>query len=138
MTAEPAGSTARVVSLTDVLPDRRRGGALRILLGPRTVGSTSGFMGVVTLRPGERVAEHLHPYSEEFLLVVRGRLHVDLDGDPQPLRAEQGLLVPVGVRHRLRNTGDDEAMAVFHLGPLAPRPELGHVDTDQADAGGGA
>jgi len=137
MTAGTADSTVRVVSLTDVPPDRRRGGAVRIVLGPRTVGSTSGFMGVVMLRPGERVAEHLHPYSEEFLFVVRGRLHVDLDGVPQLLTAEQGLLVPVGVRHRLRNTGHEEAMAVFQLGPLAPRPELGHVDTEQADDGGG-
>ncbi len=41
------------------------------------------------------------------------------------------LYIPIGVRHRLRNTGDEEAFAVFHLGPLAPRPELGHVDTEQ-------
>ena len=25
---------------------------------------------------------------------------------------------------------NDEAFFVFHLGPLAPRPELGHVDTE--------
>jgi hypothetical protein len=25
---------------------------------------------------------------------------------------------------------------VFHLGPLAPRPELGHVDTEDRDQAG--
>jgi putative monooxygenase len=120
----------RTVALDEVAVNRRRGGEVRVLLGPATVGSTSGFMGVATLRPGERIAEHYHPYSEEFLCVVRGSIVVDLDGEPVPVESEQGVFVPIGVRHRLRNTGDEEAVAVFHLGPLAPRPDLGHVDTE--------
>jgi putative monooxygenase len=128
-------STAQVIAIEDVTADRRRGGELRTLLSPKTVGSTSGFMGVAILAPGERIAEHYHPYSEEFICLVRGTLTVDLDDVPTPVQAGQGLYVPVGVRHRLRNTGAEEAYAVFHLGPLAPRPELGHVDTETAEAG---
>lgn len=124
-------STARV-SVHDVTADRRRGGELRVLLGPKTVGSTSGFMGVATLAPGERIAEHYHPYSEEFLYLARGAITVDLDDRPVPLAAGEALFVPRDVRHRLRNTGDEPAEVVFHLGPLAPRPELGHVDTEGA------
>ncbi|MFG2107490.1 cupin domain-containing protein [Micromonospora chersina] len=123
--------TARV-SVHDVTADRRRGGELRVLLGPKTVGSTSGFMGVATLAPGERIAEHYHPYSEEFLYVARGAITVDLDDRPVPVAAGEALFVPRDVRHRLRNTGDEPAEVVFHLGPLAPRPELGHVDTEGA------
>ena len=126
-------TTHRTVSLQDVPADGRRGGELRVLLGPKTVGSTSGFMGVATLRPGERIAEHWHPYSEEFLFLVRGSLVIDLDGEPVELSAGAGLLVPIGVRHRLRNVGSEEAQVVFHLCPLAPRPNLGHVDTETAD-----
>ncbi|NEA63740.1 cupin domain-containing protein [Streptomyces sp. SID12488] len=103
---------------------------MRTLLSPGTVGSTSGFMGVAILQPGERVVEHYHPYSEEFLYLTTGSITVDLDGVPHEARAGQGLLVPIGVRHRVRNTGEEEARIVFHLGPLAPRPELGHVDTE--------
>ncbi|MFF4808389.1 cupin domain-containing protein [Micromonospora chersina] len=123
--------TARV-SVHDVTADRRRGGELRVLLGPKTVGSTSGFMGVATLAPGERIAEHYHPYSEEFLYVARGAITVDLDDRPVPVAAGEALFVPRHVRHRLRNTGNEPAEVVFHLGPLAPRPELGHVDTEGA------
>ena len=54
----------------------------------------------------------------------------DLDDEPVPLAAGEALFVPRHVRHRLRNTGDEPAEVVFHLGPLAPRPELGHVDTE--------
>jgi putative monooxygenase len=39
-------------------------------------------------------------------------------------------LIPINMRHRFRNVGDVEARMVFHLGPLAPRPSLGHVDTE--------
>jgi putative monooxygenase len=119
-----------VVAVRDVDPDRRRGGEIRVLLGPRTVGSTSGFLGVAHLLPGERIAEHYHPYSEEFLYVARGAITVDLDDEPVPLAAGAALLVPVNVRHRLRNTGDHRAEVVFQLAPLAPRPELGHVNTE--------
>lgn len=127
--------TPRIVHLDDTQPNRRRGGDLRALLTPSSVGSTSGFMGVAIIRPGERIGEHYHPYSEEFVFVVSGSLEVDLDGVSHPLRPDQGLMVPREVRHRFRNVGSTEARMVFHLGPLAPRPELGHVDTeDDADS----
>lgn len=122
----------RVIAARDVPPDCRRGGELRVLLGPKTVGSTSGFMGVARLLPGERIAEHYHPYSEEFLCVIRGQIVVDLDDQPVPLGTGEALFIPIGARHRLRNAGDEPAEAVFQLGPLAPRPELGHVDTEGA------
>jgi len=118
------------VTAADCVPNRRRGGDLRVTLSPKTVGSTSGFGGVLRLAPGEFVAEHYHPYSEEFLHVVAGALTMTLDDVEVALGPEDSLLVPIGVRHRLVNVGDQEAHAVFHLSPLAPRPELGHVDTE--------
>ncbi|OXM69773.1 cupin domain-containing protein [Amycolatopsis vastitatis] len=120
----------RKVSLAEITPNRRRGGDLRVVLGPATVQARSGFLGVLTLEPGEYVSEHYHPYSEEFLYVVSGGLVVRLDGEPLRLDATDGVLVPIGVRHRVENDGPVTATAVFQLGPLAPRPELGHVDTE--------
>ncbi|GGX65429.1 cupin domain-containing protein [Streptomyces fructofermentans] len=122
-----------IVDLSETEPNRRRGGDLRAMLTPATVGSTSGFMGLAIVRPGERIGEHYHPYSEEFVYVVNGALEVDLDGETHGLRTDQGLLIPINVRHRFRNVGDVEARMVFHLGPLAPRPSLGHVDTEATD-----
>ncbi|MBT2400855.1 cupin domain-containing protein [Streptomyces sp. ISL-100] len=120
----------RIVNLADTQPNQRRGGDLRAMLTPATVGATSGFMGLAILQPDERIGEHYHPYSEEFVYVVSGLLEVDLDGETHELWPDQGLLIPLNVRHRFRNVGDVEARMVFHLGPLAPRPELGHVDTE--------
>jgi quercetin dioxygenase-like cupin family protein len=123
----------RKVARADIAPNRRRGAEIRVVLGPATVGSTSGFMGVAALEPGEAIAEHYHPYSEEFLYVVSGTLIVDLDGEPVSVGPDEGVLVHINVPHRLRNAGTEPVRAVFHLGPLAPRPELGHVDTETAE-----
>ncbi|WP_175410019.1 cupin domain-containing protein [Streptomyces sp. TRM64462] len=125
----------RIVDLSETEPNRKRGGDLRTLLTPVTVGATSGFMGLAIMRPGERISEHYHPYSEEFVYVVDGELEVDLDDETFPLRVDQGLMIPINMRHRFRNTGDVDARMVFHLGPLAPKPSLGHVDTETLEGG---
>ena len=123
------------VPVDSVTANRRRGGDIRVTLSPKTVGSTSGFGGMLRLAPGEYVTEHYHPYSEEFLHVVHGDLEITLAGTPVRLGPGDSLLVPVGVRHRLVNVGTAAALAAFHLSPLAPKPELGHVDTETlADA----
>ncbi|MGW1979472.1 cupin domain-containing protein [Streptomyces sp. NPDC001889] len=109
----------------------RRGGDVRTLLTPRSVGATSGFMGTATIEPGAYISEHYHPYSEEFVHLVRGTLRVRLDGESLRLDPGEALFIPVGVRHRLENPGGDQALIIFHLGPLAPRPDLGHVDTEE-------
>ncbi|MFF8955269.1 cupin domain-containing protein [Streptomyces sp. NPDC014894] len=125
-----AGNRMTKIAAKDVASNRRRGGDLRTLLSPATAGATSGFMGVLTLEPGEAVTEHYHPYSEEFLYLVRGAVTALVDGEPEPLAAGDALHLRPHVRHRLENRGTEPAFMVFQLGPLAPRPELGHVDTE--------
>jgi len=123
-------AVARISAMDAAPPDTRRGGDVRVLLSPKTVGSTSGFMGVATIPPGDRITEHYHPYSEEFIYVVKGKLIARLDGVRHQLDERQALLIPVNVKHRLMNEGSEEVFIVFHLGPLAPRPDQGHVDTE--------
>lgn len=124
-------SEVKKVAATDVEVNRRRGGEIRVLLSPKTVRSTSGFGGTLTMAPGDYVSEHYHPYSEEFLYVVRGELVVTVDGDTEvTLAAGEATMVPKNIRHRVENRGTEEAFCVLHLSPLAPRPELGHVDTE--------
>ncbi|MFI5495827.1 cupin domain-containing protein [Actinoplanes sp. NPDC051859] len=122
------------VHISEAAANTRRGGDIRVTLSPKTVGCTSGFGGTLHLGAGEHVTEHYHPYSEEFLHVVAGELEITLDDRPIALGAGDSLLVPINARHRLVNVGDTEAHVVFHLSPLAPRPELGHVDTEQPTA----
>jgi putative monooxygenase len=103
-----------VIGRSDRPPNRRRGGDIRTLLSPDTVGAAAGF----------------HPYSEEFLYCSAGSVTVRLNGEDIALHAEQAVHIPIGVRHRVLNDGGETAFFVFFLGPLAPRPDLGHVDTE--------
>ena len=119
-----------IVTSSEIPPDTRRGGRVQTLLSPRTVGSTSGFMGIAAVDPGDSVAEHYHPYSEEFVYVVKGRLELYANDERHELSAGQGVVLPINTRHRLVNAGTEEVQIVFQLGPLAPRPDLGHVDTE--------
>jgi putative monooxygenase len=126
------------VSRADTAPNRRRGGDIRVLLSPASVGSTAGFLGTLTLQPGEIVTEHWHPYSEEFLYCQSGEAIVRLDGEERRLTAESAVHIPIGVRHRIVNDTSEPAVFVFFCGPLAPRPELGHVDTEPQPGSAGA
>lgn len=132
-TIQHAASAVRcgpTVSRDATPPNRRRGGDIRVLLSPASVGSTAGFLGTLTLEPGEIVTEHWHPYSEEFLYCQTGDVLVRLDGEERRLPAGSGVHIPIGVRHRIVNDTAERAEFVFFCGPLAPRPELGHVDTE--------
>jgi putative monooxygenase len=134
-TAGGAGSdyVFGIRAVDEMASDTRRGGEIRTLLSPKTVGSSSGFMGIATIQPGDWIAEHYHPYSEEFVYVVSGAVVAELDGEPHDVPERHGLFIPINTRHRLRNNGTDEAFIVFHLGPLAPRPPIGHVDTEHRE-----
>ncbi|MCW3840380.1 cupin domain-containing protein [Micromonospora yasonensis] len=125
-----SGVKVAKVAAADVAVNRRRGGEIRVVLGPATAGATTGFLGCLSLQPGEYVTEHYHPYSEEFLYVVKGAIVVRVDDEPVEVSAGEGLLVPINARHRVENHGQEPAEVVFHLCPLAPKPELGHVDTE--------
>jgi aromatase len=121
---------ARVVGIDDVPSNRRRGADLRTLLSPATVGTGCGFSGTVLLEPGEVITEHYHPYSEEYIHVVEGELSVDLGEQRQTVRSDQAVFVPKQVRHRIVNSSPAPVRVVFFISPLAPRPDLGHVDTE--------
>lgn len=124
-----------VVCADDVPGDARHGAEIRALLGPKSVGATSGFMGVATLRPGEVIREHYHPFSEEFLFVARGKLVAKVDGVDKEIKAGDALFIPINIRHRFSNEngdGGEDAFIVFALSPLAPDPALGHVSTEAA------
>ncbi|MCW6009764.1 cupin domain-containing protein [Micromonospora sp. CPCC 205371] len=130
-------ATVRKIKSGEVAANRKRGGDLRVMLSPLTVGARSGFMGVGTLAPGERISEHYHPYSEEFVYVVSGTIRLITSGDrPLDVAAGEAVMVPMNTRHRIENHGTEPAFVVFHSSPLAPDPALGHVDTEPAPGPG--
>ncbi|MDL5158594.1 cupin domain-containing protein [Actinomycetospora termitidis] len=121
--------TPVVVRTEDVTPSRRMGGAIYPLLTPASAGTHAGFLAQAVLEPGEEISEHYHPWTDEHVLVVAGAVEVVVDGTKLHLAAGDATYVRRGARHVMRQTGPDTARAVLFLGPLAPDPADGHVDT---------
>ncbi|WET76808.1 cupin domain-containing protein [Amycolatopsis sp. QT-25] len=113
----------------DVPGSRRQGGHIRALLTPASAGTRAGFLAEAVLEPGETVSEHYHPWSDEHLLVVEGAVTLEIDGGTVELTTGDAGFVRRGARHTMRQHGDERARVVLFLGPLAPDPADGHVDT---------
>lgn len=86
----------------------------------KTSNETNGEAVVIEcfVQPGGFVAaKHVHPYQEERFEILKGSVGLELD--KQKLTAGPGdrVLVPAGVAHRFRNTGDGEAHFVCEVRP---------------------
>ena len=124
------GMVPKKISNSDVAPSLRRGGEIRALLTPASVGATDGFSGTITVDPGDFLTEHYHPYSDKFMYAARGSVAICIEGTDMVLEQDEAVMVRRGQRHRIENHGTERALIVYHICPLAPRPELGHVDTE--------
>ena len=60
---------------------------------------------------------YTHGDSEEVLLVVSGRVHVQLDADVFDLRAGDSVHYRSSTPHRVSNPGDEAAEVVFVISP---------------------
>jgi quercetin dioxygenase-like cupin family protein len=59
--------------------------------------------------PGTRELRHRHPRARQFFYVLRGRLAVEVEGRTHALGAGEGLEIPPGAAHEVRNDADAPA-----------------------------
>ncbi len=119
--------TIAIIREHDITAKQDRGGAMRVLLSPRTVETTSGFMGTLILQPNESYGKHYHPYSDEYVYVISGQVSI-LDGETtRVIDGGSAAFIPKNTHHSLHNSGTSACSIIFFSTPLAPRPELGHV-----------
>lgn len=111
----------------DILPLRDKGGEVRVLLSPKTVQSTQLIMGVATVPVGITIKNHVHDYGEECFYVQQGIGQLILNGEEiYDFRPGDALIVPKGVIHSIKNTGNDVIKVIFATAPLAPTARQGH------------
>jgi quercetin dioxygenase-like cupin family protein len=58
--------------------------------------------------PGAAEQRHRHSKSRQFFYVLEGEAVLELEGDLHPLRPGQGLHVPPGDAHQMRNESPGE------------------------------
>jgi quercetin dioxygenase-like cupin family protein len=104
----------------------RVSGLKRATLVGRQVGALHSGLALCSMEPGAEVGMHLHSTEQSFY-VLGGNQELVVDGGLHRLAANDCGLLPVGVPHAWRNSGDEEAV---WLEANAPAPRLsGPPDT---------
>ena len=87
--------------------------SFRIKVDRKFGASSSFFMGMEDIAPGDKIRLHHHPHAEEILFVHRGTGVVRLGSRKVTVRAGATVYIPRNVSVGLLNTGDEPLSLVF-------------------------
>ena len=84
------------------------------LVGPQH-GSQSLWVGHLEIAPGATVTTHIHPDTEEAMVIVEGELEAVLGDEVVILGPGDTVLAPAGIKHGFVNRSSEKAalLAVF-------------------------
>ncbi len=91
------------------------GGKIKRLIGSEAAKNMSLAIGI--FQPGEGLVLHDHPKEEEFYYILCGKGTVTIGNQEREVKPGDMLHVPVGMKHRIVNTGTGELRSVFILSP---------------------
>jgi len=75
----------------------------------------------VTLLPGASIGEHVHDRTEEIYYILSGRAEMRMNAEVHQVRAGDLITTPIGARHAIENSGDDDM--VFYVTEVFPGTE---------------
>ena len=84
-------------------------------------GAHSLEIGELTIAPKTRMPRHIHPGTEEAMVVVEGTLDVLLGGERATIGPGDTVLAPAGTTHGLVNRANAPARVLFIF--PTPKPE---------------
>jgi len=101
---------------------------IRSILDRTNSTATNQSLAEATLPPGAETEEHLHPRTEEIYYVLRGRGLMSLEGERREVGPGDGILIPTGTRHKIRNIGQEPLVFL-----CCCAPPYSHEDTALMD-----
>ena len=103
-----------ILDRKDVQVEELSPGTDRWAIVDGTKGAESLSVGDLTLAPGAKVANHIHP-TEEAMVILDGELDAVLGDNVVSVKAGQTVLAPPGVKHGFVNRSGASArlMAIF-------------------------
>jgi mannose-6-phosphate isomerase-like protein (cupin superfamily) len=60
----------------------------------------------MALKPGQDIGSETHATHDQFFRIEKGRGEIVIDGVTTPIKGGDGIVVPAGAVHNLKNTGD--------------------------------
>ena len=72
---------------------------------------------LMALKPGQDIGFETHSTHDQFFRVETGQGEIVIDGATTPVKSGDGIIVPAGARHNLKNTGDKPMRLYTLYGP---------------------
>ena len=113
------GKSERVKQIVDTLKSRDLASATQHQFEVRPWGrfqilsETADFKSkTIVVDPGAQLSYQSHEMRAEHWVIVKGAGEVVLDGKTIPVQAGSHVQIPIGARHRMRNTGQEPLLFV--------------------------
>lgn len=87
---------------------------------------------LMALKPGEEIGEEVHPSTDQFFRIEKGKGEVRINGEPTKVKEGDAMLVPAGARHNVVNTGSEPLRLYTLYAP--PHHQDGTMQATKADA----
>lgn len=87
-------------------------GVTRAVLVDDRNGAHSLYIGHLEIAPGGTVSTHIHPDTEEAMVIVEGNLEAILGDEVVTLRPGDTVLAPAGIKHGFVNRTQSKATLV--------------------------
>ena len=93
------------------------GSTIREILSPRNSAITRQSLAEATLAPGQSTEAHRHPRAEEIYYVLAGTGAMRIGGETRQVGPGDGIAIPPGSPHQLRNCGTDDLVFLCCCAP---------------------
>ena len=97
---------------------------IRSILDRTNSTATNQSLAEATVPPGAETEAHFHPQTEEIYYVLRGQGLMTLGEERKTVGPGDGILIPPGSPHRIRNIGEDPLVFL-----CCCSPPYSHEDT---------
>ncbi len=87
---------------------------------------------LMSIQPGEDIGAEIHDDRDQFFRFEKGEGEVWIDGVANPVKADDGVIVPAGAEHNVVNTGSEPLRLYTIYGP--PEHIDGTVHNTKAEA----
>jgi mannose-6-phosphate isomerase-like protein (cupin superfamily) len=101
------------------------GSLIREIFHPTNSGVCRQSLAEARLLPGEETEKHFHRNSEEIYYVLQGKGRVRIGQELTEISAGEGLLLPPGTAHSIKNIGNEELIFL-----CMSSPPYNHDDTE--------
>ncbi|HEY0115327.1 MAG TPA: cupin domain-containing protein [Allosphingosinicella sp.] len=89
---------------------------------------------LMTIPAGEEIGAEVHEDRDQFFRIEEGSGEVLIDGRTHEIEDDDGIIVPAGARHNIRNTGEGPLRLYTLYGPPEHKDGVVHKDKAQAEA----